>query len=139
MIRETGLEAFLVHLGFLPDERLSGFVIAVHEGFDVGLEFGDGAEGSSGQRLSGEDREPDFHLIEPRRLRGREVEMNVGVAFEPTVILRLMGVEIVEDDMDFAASMLGDDPVHEVEELDPAPPFIVPSRNLAARHIEGCK
>ena len=32
--------------------------------------------------------------------------------------------------MDFAASMLGDDPVREVEELDPAPPFIVPSRNL---------
>jgi len=128
-----------VHLGLLPDERLSGFVIAVDEGFDVSRELCDGAEGSTRQRLSGEDREPDFHLIEPRRLRGREVEMNVGVAFEPTVILWLVGVEIVEDDMDLPARMFGDDPVHEVEELDPPPPFIVPPQDFAARHIEGRK
>src|SRR5258706_16027863 len=65
--------------------------------------------------------------------------MDIGVAFEPAVIFRLMSVEIVEDDMDLAVPMFGDDPVHEVEELEPAPPFIMPSRDFAARHVEGRK
>src|SRR5258706_15324749 len=57
--------------------------------------------------------------------------------FEPAVIFGLMGVKIVENDMDFAAGMCGEDAVHEVEELDPAPPFVMPPRYCAGRHIEG--
>ena len=123
-------------LGFLPDEWLCSLIIAVDERLDVRLQFADGGEGRAGKRLSGEDREPDFHLIEPGRLCGREVEVNVRMAFEPAVFFGLMGVEVVEDDMDFAARMCGGDPVHEVQKLDPAPPFVLPSRHLAGGDIE---
>ena len=34
-MRETWFEAFLMDLGFGPDERLGGFVVGPDEGFDV--------------------------------------------------------------------------------------------------------
>jgi hypothetical protein len=126
-----------VDLRFLPDEWPGGLVIAGDEGFDMRPQSGDGVERCAGKRFSGEDREPDFHLIEPGCLCGREVEADVRMAFEPAVIFGLMGVKIVENDMDFAAGMCGNDAVHEVEELDPAPPFVMPPRYCAGRHIEG--
>jgi hypothetical protein len=52
------------------------------------------------QRLSFQDRKPDFHLVEPRGARRREVEMHVRVALEPAVVLGLMCIELVEDDVD---------------------------------------
>ena len=51
----------------------------------------------------------------------REVKMNILVPGEPAVAFGLMGAEVVEDDMDFASRLVGDDAVHEVEELDAAP------------------
>ena len=60
------------------------------------------------QGLSFEDREPDFHLIEPRRPRRREVEVHVRVSLQPAVVLRLVGIEVVEDDMDLAVRIGGD-------------------------------
>lgn len=71
------------------------------------------------------DREPDFHLIKPRCFCWHEVAADIGVASEPAVIFGLMGAEVVESDMYFAAGIPGDDPVHEVQKLDPAPPFVV--------------
>lgn len=40
-------------------------VVEVDEGIDVLPELFDRGEGSAVQRLSFQDREPDFHLIEP--------------------------------------------------------------------------
>src|SRR5258705_10097039 len=87
--------------------------------------------------LFGQDREPDLDLVEPRGTGRREVEAHVGMAREPTVVLRLVGVEIVEDDMDLAARMGGNDAVHEVEELDPSPASVLPARHLAGGDVEG--
>ncbi len=126
-------------LGFLPDEWPCSLIIAIDECLDVRLQFADGGEGRAGKRLSGEDREPDFHLIKPGRLCGREVEVNVRMAFKPAVFLGLVGVEVVEDDMDVAARMRGGDPVHKVQKFDPAAPFVLPSRHLAGGDIERCK
>jgi len=44
------------------------------------------------------------------------MEMDVGVLREPALVL-LMGVEVVEDDVQLAALEGGDEPVHEAEEL----------------------
>lgn len=46
--------------------------------------------------------------------------MNVRVA-EPAIVPGLVGIEIVEDDVDGRVRVSGDDIVHEIEELD-APP-----------------
>ncbi len=39
--------------------------------------------------------------------------------------------------MEFATRVLGDDAVHEVEELDPATALVLTSAHLAGCHVEG--
>src|SRR6516165_3802773 len=57
------------------------------------------------QRLSLQDREPVFDLVEPGGPRRREVEMT----FEPAIVPGLVGVQVVEDDMDGRIRVCGDD------------------------------
>ena len=66
-------------------------------------------KGSAVERLRGQDREPDFDLAEPGGVGRRVVEMNVLVAGEPHVAVRLVGGEIVEDHVDFTLRIVGDD------------------------------
>ena len=70
------------------------------------------------QHLAYQYREPDFDLIEPGSAGRGKVEMDVLMPGQPAVAFRLMGVEIIKNDMDFAALIGLDDAVHEVEELD---------------------
>src|ERR1700688_3224885 len=107
-------------LGFGPSERVSGLIIALDEGIDVFPELGHAGEARALERQAAEDREPTLDLVEPGGVGRGEVEMNVLVAGEPSLALGFVGVEVVEDDMDLAAGMGGDDPVHEVEKLDPS-------------------
>ena len=114
-------------------------VVGLDEGIDVLPELFDRGEGGTVQRLSLQDREPDFDLVEPGGPRRREVEMHVRVALEPAIVLGLVGVEIVEDDMDGRVRGGGDDIVHEVEEFDAPPALLVRGRDLAGGHLEGGK
>ena len=99
-------------LGFGPEEGASGVIVAFNESVDVGHEFFDAGEGGAVERPSGEDREPDFDLTEPRCVGRRVVEMNVVMAFEPHVAGGLVSGQIVENDMDLALRISGDHPVH---------------------------
>jgi hypothetical protein len=65
-----------------------------------------------------------------------EVKMHVGVTLEPAVVVRLMGVEIVEDDMDGCIRIGGGDLIHEVEELDASTAALVGSHDFTGRHFE---
>src|SRR6516225_12269581 len=85
------------------------------------------------QRLSLQDREPVFALVEPGGPRRREVEMT----FEPAIVPGLVGIQVVEDDMDGRIRVCGDDVVHEVEELDAPPALLVRGRHLAGGYFEG--
>ena len=49
------------------------------------------------------------------------------MAREPEVVLGLMRAEVVEDDVDFLAGVLGDYLIHEGKEFDPAPTLRVPA------------
>ncbi len=51
--------------------------------------------------------------------------MHVGVTRQPAVVLGLVGIEIVVPDMEGGIGIGGDDPVHEVAELDAAPARLV--------------
>ena len=88
-MRETWFEAFLMDLGLGPDKRGGIGVVGLDEGIDVLPEFFDRGEGSAVQGLFFQDREPDFHLIEPAGPRRREVEMNVRVAVPIVNLIRL--------------------------------------------------
>ena len=126
-------------LGFGPDERPSVFVVSLDESIDVLAELGDGSERGAVQRLSLQDREPDFDLVEPGGPRRREVETHVRMTFEPAIVPGLVGVQVVEDDMDGRIRVCGDDVVHEVEELDAPPALLVRGRHLAGGHFESGK
>jgi hypothetical protein len=65
------------------------------------------------------------------------VEMHVRVTLEPAVVLGLVGIEVVEDDMDGRVRIEGDDVVHEIEEFDASPALLVHGSNLAGGHLEG--
>ena len=76
--------------------------------------------------------------IEPRRPRRGEMEVDVWMFLEPAIAL-LMGVEIIEDDVQLAIREGGNHAVHEAEELDTAPPLGMLGNNPAAGDFERCK
>ena len=47
--------------------------------------------------------------------------MNQRMAFQPTIVFRLVRVEIVQHNMNFATRMLGHNFIHEIQELTPSP------------------
>ena len=47
-----------------------------------------------------------------------EVKMDVLVARQPPIVFGLMGVQVVQDDVNLAAWMIDDDAVHEMQEFD---------------------
>ncbi len=60
----TCFEAFLVDLGFGPGEWFGVFIVGLDEGIDMGSQLCDGGEGGAGERLIGQDREPNLDLID---------------------------------------------------------------------------
>ena len=71
------------------------------------------------QRLALKDGKPSLDKIEPRRQRGGEMEVDVWMFLERAIAL-LMGVEIIEDEVQLAIREGGNHAVHEAEELDTA-------------------
>jgi len=65
--------------------------------------------------------------------------MHVLVSREPAVVLRLVSVQVVEDDMDLAIGAVGNDFVHELKELATSPPFEVSGLHLARGDFQGGK
>ena len=126
-------------LGGGPFEGPCGLVVGFDEGCDVGLELAERVEGPSPKRLACQDREPDLDLIQPGCSRRRKMEMPVRMTFQPAIAVRLVSIQIVEDDMNLAALMLGDDTVHEVEKLDAPAPLALAARDLASGDVESGK
>ena len=65
--------------------------------------------------------------------------MHVRMTLKPAIAFRLVRVEIVENDVNLAAGMVGDDLIHEVEKLSPAAAVIVTGLHGAAEHIKSRK
>ena len=101
-------------LGGCPFEGPCGLVVGFDEGRDMGFEFAKRVEGRAPERLAGQDREPDLDLVQPGRPRRRKVEMHVRVALQPAIVLWLVRIQIVEDDMNLAPLMRGDDTTQRV-------------------------
>ena len=69
------------------------------------------------QNSSGQNAEPHLHLVQPGGMGRCVMEMDQGVAGRPTVVLGLMGAQVVQYDMQLRIGMLGYHAVHEVQEL----------------------
>jgi hypothetical protein len=53
------------------------------------------------ERLAAQNAQPAFNLVEPPSVGWGKVKMDVGMALEPAVVLGFVGIEIVENDMNF--------------------------------------
>src|SRR6516164_9026828 len=102
------------------------------------LQLFDRGERCAVQRLALKNGKPSLDPIEPRRPRRGEMEVDVWMFLEPAIAL-LMGVEIIEHDMQLAIREGGNHAVHEAEELDTAPPLGMLGNNPAAGDFERCK
>ena len=117
-------------LGLGPNEGCGALVIGLDEGIDVFLELFDRGEGCAAQGLSFQDREPDLDLIEPGGPGRREVEAHGGMTLEPAIVLGLVGVEVIENDVNFFfVAVRINDAIHEVQELPAAPAFVMAGLN----------
>src|ERR1700760_1645602 len=96
-----------------PLEGVSGLVIGVDKGVDLIANLAWRGETRAGQGFGRENGEPYLHLIEPGRMGRGKMEMDVLVPSQPAVVFGLVGIEIVQNHMDFAAAMFGNHAVHE--------------------------
>ena len=63
----------------------------------------------------------------------RKMKMDIGMALEPPVVLGLVGIEIVENDMNFFFVAVGVyDAIHEVQKLPASPAFVLTGLNQAS-------
>src|ERR1019366_10617311 len=100
-------------------------VVSSNKVVHVFAELARTGEARPAQRLTLQDGKPDFHLIHPGWVCGRAMEMDIFVPRQPTVSFGLMGVEVLEDHVDFAVGMFGYDAVHEVEKFHAAAALVM--------------
>ena len=112
-------------------------VVSTDEVIDRFTQLFDIDKAGSPERLAAQNAKPAFNLIKPGSVSGRKVQMHVGMAPEPAVVLRLMGIEIVEDDVNLLFLSVGfDDAVHEIQELPASPTFVVAGINQSSGGFE---
>src|SRR5215831_319694 len=114
-----------------PLKGVSGFIIGLDEGIDLIANLAWRGETRAGQSFGGENGEPYLDLIEPGGMGRRKMEMDVLVPRQPAVVFGLVGIEIVQNHMDLPAGMVGNQAVHEIQELD------APAALLVHQHRPG--
>jgi len=112
-----------VDRGVAPLERCGAGVVGFDEGVDGLAQRCDRGKAGAVERATGEDREPNLDLVEPARMGRRAVKVDGLVPGQPAIALGLVGLEVVEDDVDLLVGVVGHDGVHEGEELDPPAPL----------------
>src|SRR4030067_2982033 len=112
-------------------------IVGCHKAIDGLPHLTGRSEADSLEHLSGQDAEPELHLVEPRSMGRSEVEVNIGIAPKPTVFLGLVGIKVVQHDVDLLVGTGGHHLVHEVQELPASPAGIVPSVHHAGGHLQG--
>ena len=112
-------------------------VVSIDEVIDGFTELFDIDKAGSLERLATQNAKPAFNLIKLGSVSGLKVQMHVGMALEPAVVLGLVGIEIVEDDMNLLFLSVGfDDAVHEIQELPASPTFVMTGLNQSSGGFE---
>src|SRR5829696_77335 len=93
---DTGSEVLLMDGCGGPGEGLGAGVVAFDEGIDLVPDLLGRGEAGALQGGTAEDGEPDLDLVHPGGVGRGEVEADVLMARQPSVPLRLVGLEIIE-------------------------------------------
>jgi hypothetical protein len=128
-----------MHNSFSPFEGCRLSVVGGQEAIDGFPDLSGRGKAGPAQSLPRQNAEPYFHLVEPTGMGGGVVPVHVRVASLPTVPLRLMGAEVVENDVNFLPGIIADQLVHEVQEVPASPAVVMTRFDLPGAHIQGCK
>ena len=86
----------------VPADRFRLFVVVTNVFPDPARQVGDGREDAAGQQIALDLGEPEFHLVQPRRVGGREVQPHLLMCDQECAHrFVLMRRQIVEDDVNF--------------------------------------
>src|SRR3972149_10028148 len=66
-----------------PAEGLGGAAVEPHVAQDLAHQVEDGPEDAPSDAISGDQAEPDFHLVPPGGIGGREMELHVRMTLPP--------------------------------------------------------
>jgi len=118
---------------------VSVLIVGGDEGIDLLSHLPRGGEAGASQGMTGEDGKPGFHLVQLGGVGRGEVKMDILVARPPAIVFGLMGVQVVQDDVNPPAGMAGENAVHEVQELEaPAAP-IMAGFDQTGGHLQSCE
>ena len=115
----------LVHFCLGPFEGCRVLIPAGNESFDCLDEHPEAGKVCALKGAAAQDAKPAFNLIEPGAVRGNKVKMHIGMSLEPAVLFGLVGVEIVQNHVKFLSGILGNQVIHEIQELTPTTPTIM--------------
>ncbi len=106
---------------------------------ELSLEIGDGSEHAACDDVALDLAEPQLDLVEPRGVRGSEVQMNLRVRFEELFDrLTLVSREVIGDHVDlFAAGLIDHDVGQEGDKLRGRVPLGGLAKHLAGLGVEG--
>src|SRR5687767_15224713 len=100
-----------------PADRLRFVVVAPDVASNLAREIRNGAEDATREQVALNLRKPEFNLIEPGGIGGREVEMDAGMRVEERVhALRFVGRKVIDNHMNLPTAWLRRDDV--AEKLD---------------------
>ncbi len=126
-----------MHHRFAPFERCGSGVVDLDVGVDRVAHAPRTRETGVPQRRTGQEAEPDFNLVQPACVRRRVVKMHIRMARHPVVVLRLVRVQVIEDDMELdVGGVVRNHLVHEIEKLAAAAAPVMPGFHLAGGDIE---
>jgi hypothetical protein len=124
---------------FSPFERNSVFITNLSKGIYCPADISNRIRAQSTESLSPKYTKPTFDLVKPGGMGRGIVEMDIRVTGYPSIVFRLVDVQIVQNDMQFLIGRLCHDTIHEVEELA-SPSFLIMSGIYqSCSHFQGSK
>ena len=90
-----------------PLKGMSFLAISLREGINSLAHFlgRDGTQSS--KRPPPQNTEPALHLVQPGSMSRSVMEMDIGMSGQPPIMLGFMGIEIIQNDVQFCASVEG--------------------------------
>ena len=126
-------------IGIFPLHGTGRFVVLTDVSHELSFQVGDGSEYAARDNIALNLAEPQLDLVQPRRVGGREVQVNLGVCRQEVLDrCALVGREIVGNHVDLLATRLVDHDVgEERDELGGSVPRRRFAEHLAGLRVEG--
>lgn len=111
---------------FGPFKRMSSLRIGGNEIVNCLTQVSKRVHAQAFESLTPQDAKPNFNLIQPGGMGRSVMKMHVGVLGQPAVMLRFMGIKVIENDVKLYFRVLRYHLIHEVQKFPSAAARIMP-------------